>query len=359
MKNSLIVYGLLMLGNINAQAQKESPGKQVDAFIARQMQETHITGLSLAVVKNGKVVKATGYGLANVETRTAATAATVYQIGSVSKQFLSAGIMLLQQDGKLNITDKLSRYIPDVPGTWKEITLQRLLNHSAGLPLDIPAFDPYRIQTDSALTNSLFSIPLLYAPGDSLSYSNAGYFVIADVIRRVSGMPWAEFISKRIFQPLNMTSTRTTITTELVKNRASGYNVRKGITTNAEAWISIRPSGAFLSTVGDMAKWDAALYGNTILSEASKQQLWSPAKLNMHGGIVEVPYGLGWGLQPFQGHRRVLHNGGMPGFSADLQRFTDDRLTIIILCNTAGVDADVLAVTVAGFYNKELEPKKP
>jgi len=154
-----------------------------------------------------------------------------------------------------------------------------------------------------------------------------------------------------------MTSTRTTTTTELVKNRARGYNVRKGITTNAEAWIPIRPSGAFLSTVGDMAKWDAALYGNTILSEASKQQLWSPAKLNMHGGIVQVPYGLGWGLQPFQGHRRVLHNGGMPGFSADLQRFTDDRLTIIILCNTEGVDADMLAVTVAGFYNKALQAK--
>ena len=358
MKNSL-AFCFLLLSSLAATAQKPSPDKQADAFIRSKMQEGHITGLSLAVVKNGKVVKATGYGLANVETRTPATAATVYQIGSVSKQFLSAGIMLLQQDGKLNITDKLSRYIPDVPATWKDITLQRLLNHSAGLPLDIPAFDPYKIQTDSALTNSLFSVPLLFAPGDSLSYSNAGYFVIADVIRRVSGMPWAEFISKRIFQPLNMTSTRTTTTTELVKDRARGYNVKKGITTNAEAWIHVRPSGAFLSTAGDMAKWDASLYGNTLLSEASKQQLWAPAKLTMHGKIIEVAYGLGWGLQPFQGHRRVLHNGGMPGFSADLQRFIDDKLTVIVLCNTEGVDTDKLAETVAGFYNKALKMKAP
>jgi len=288
MKISLAL-SLLLVTSLAATAQKPTPEKQVDVYIAQQMREKKLTGLSLAVVKDGKVVKATGYGMADIENKVPANAQTVYQIGSVSKQFLSAGIMLLQQGGKLNIADKLSRYIPDVPASWKEITLQRLLNHSAGLPLDIPAFDPYKIQTDSALTSSLFPIPLLFAPGDSLSYSNAGYFVIADVIRRVSGMPWAEFISKRIFQPLNMTSTRTTTTTELVKNRARGYNVRKGITTNAEAWMAIRPSGAFLSTVGDMAIWDAALYGNTILGEASKQQLWSPAKLDMHGGIVQVP----------------------------------------------------------------------
>jgi CubicO group peptidase (beta-lactamase class C family) len=290
-----------------------------------------------------------------VETHTAATAATVYQIGSVSKQIISAAVMILQQDGKLNITDKISRYIPEAPAAWKDITLQRLLNHTAGLALDIPAFDPYKIQTDSALTGSLFPVPLLFAPGDSLSYSNAGYFVIADVIRRVSGTPWNEFINKRIFQPLNMTSSHTTTTTELVRNRASGYNVRKGITTNAEAWIPIRPSGAFLSTVVDMVKWDAALYGNTLLSESSKQQLWSPAKLNKG---ATIPYGLGWGIQPFQGHRRVFHNGGMPGFSADIERFIDDKLTVIVLCNTGGVEGERLAVAVAGFYDQALYLKE-
>ncbi|GLU52625.1 serine hydrolase [Dyadobacter frigoris] len=351
-----IAFSLLLVTSLAATAQKPSPEKQADAFIFRKMQEGHITGLSLAVVKNGKVIKATGYGLANVETRTAATGATVYQIGSVSKQIVSAAIMILQQDGKLNITDKVSRYIPEAPAAWKDITLQRLLNHTAGLPLDIPAFDPYKIQTDSALTGSLFPVPLLYAPGDSLSYSNAAYFVIADVIRRISGMPWNEFISKRIFQPLNMTSTRTTTTTELVKDRARGYNVKMGITINAEAWIPVRPSGAFLSTVGDMAKWDAVLYGNAILNEESKRQLWSPAKGNTGW---EVAYGLGWGLSPFQGHKRVFHNGGMPGFSADIERFIDDKLTIIVLCNTGGVEADHLALAVAGFYNKSLQVKGP
>jgi D-alanyl-D-alanine carboxypeptidase len=354
MKNSLAAFSLLLMTSLAATAQKPLPEKQADAFIRRKMQEGHITGLSLAVVKDGKVVKATGYGLANVETRTAATAATVYKIASVSKQLVSAAIMLLEQDGKLLVTDKVSRYIPEAPATWKDITLERLLNHSAGLPLDIPAFDPYKLQSDSVLVGSLFALPLLYTPGDRFSYSNTDYFVIAEVIRRVSGMPWADFIAKRIFEPLQMRSTRTTTTTALITNRANGYHVKKDTVTNAEAWIPVRPSGAFLSTVGDMAKWDAALYGNTILSEASKQQLWSPVKLN-NGNTV--PYGLGWGIQPFQGHRRVFHNGGLPGFSADIERFIDDKLTVIVLCNTGGVEADHLALAVAGFYNQALQMK--
>ena len=355
MKSSLIC-SILLLASIYSTAQKSSPGKQADAFIGRQMQEAYITGLSLAVVKDGKVVKAAGYGLANVETHTPATASTVYKIASVSKQFISAAIMILQQDGKLNLQDKVNRYITEAPATWKDITLERLLNHSAGLPLDIPAFDPYKMQTDSVLTGSLFAAPLLYEPGDRFSYSNADYFVIAEVICRVSGMPWADFIAKRIFEPLQMESTRTTTTAGLVKDRASGYTVNKGLTTNAENWIAVRPSGAFLSTVLDMAKWDAALYGNTILSEESKRQLWSSVKLN---NGTTIPYGLGWGLSPFQGHKRVFHDGGLPGFSADFERFTDNGLTVIVLCNTEGVDTNKLAVTVAGFYNKELQTKKP
>jgi D-alanyl-D-alanine carboxypeptidase len=356
LKISFVACGLLMLASMYATAQESSPGKQADAFIGRQMQEAYITGLSLAVVKDGKVVKAAGYGLANVETHTQATVSTVYKIASVSKQFISAAIMILQQDGKLNLQDKVSRYITEVPDNWKDITLERLLNHSAGLPLDIPVFDPYKMQTDSVLVGSLFAAPLLYAPGDRFSYSNADYFVIAEVVRRVSGVPWADFIAKRIFEPLQMESTRPTTTTGLVKDRASGYSVEKGLVTNVENWIAVRPSGAFLSTVMDMAKWDSALYASTILSAESKRQLWSPVKLN---NGTSIPYGLGWGLSPFQGHKRVFHDGGLPGFSADFERFTDDGLTVIVLCNTEGVDASKIAVTVAGFYNKELQTKKP
>jgi D-alanyl-D-alanine carboxypeptidase len=353
MKNILLL-SLLIVTSITATAQKPSPAKQVDAYIAQQMREKKITGLSLAVVKDGKVVKTAGYGMANIENKVPATVQTVYKIGSVSKQFLAAGILLLQQDGKLHITDPLSRHIPNVPAEWSAITLQRLLNHSAGLPLDIPAFDPYKMQTDSALTSSLFTVPLLYPPGDKLSYSNAGYFIIAEVIRRVSGMPWEAFIAKRIFKPLQMRSTRVTTTTELINNRARGYQVKNGIITNAEDWVALRPSGAFLSTVLDMAKWDAALYGDVILTAESKRQLWSPVRFN-NGGALS--YALGWNLLPYLGHNRVFHDGGLPGFSADFERFVDDKFTVILLCNTEEVDAGKLALTVAGVYNRALQVK--
>jgi D-alanyl-D-alanine carboxypeptidase len=279
MKN-ILISGLIILCSLTATAQKLSPAKQVDNYIAQQIREQKLTGLSLAVVKDGKVVKATGYGMADIENKVPATAQTVYKIASVSKQFLAAAILLLQQDGKLKITDKLSLYIPEVPASWSAITVQRLLNHSAGLPLDIPAFDPYKMQTDSALTHSLFTAPLLYPPGDKLSYSNAGYFVVAEVIKRVSGMPWQDFIAKRIFKPLQMNSARATSTTDLIINRAHGYKVKSGVISNAEDWIALRPSGAFVTTVSDLAKWDAALYGNAILTSESKQQLWAPVRFN-------------------------------------------------------------------------------
>lgn len=353
MKNCFLAIGLLLSG-FCAGAQQSSPDEQADAFLTQRIKERHLAGISLAVVKDGKVIKAAGYGLANLETQTPATAATVYKIASVSKQFIAAAVMILQQDGKLKISDPVAKYLPEVPASWQGITLLRLLNHSAGLPLDVPAFDPYKLQTDSVLVRSLFSLPLLYAPGEKFSYSNTDYFVIAEVIRRVSGMPWADFVDRRIFQPLGMHDTRTTTTTAVVRDRASGYTRLHDTIANAEAWIPVRPSGAFLSTVGDMAKWDAVLYGNSILSEASKQQLWSPVQLN---NGATVPYGLGWGISPFQGHRRVFHDGGLPGFSADLERFMDDKLTVIILCNTDGVEADQLALAVAGFYNSVLQSK--
>ncbi|MFT3934501.1 MAG: serine hydrolase domain-containing protein [Chitinophagaceae bacterium] len=356
MKNRIVFGLLILLTSLAAAAQKTAPEKQVDVYINHKMEEGHITGISVAVIKDGKVVKATGYGIANIENKVAATAATVYKIASVSKQFLAAGILLLQQDGKLSITDKLSRYIPETPATWGNISLQRLMNHTAGLPLDIPAFDPYKIQTDSALINSLFPLKLIFVTGDSLSYSNAAYFVIAEVIRRVSGMPWEEFMSKRIFQPLKMSATHTTTTTALIPNRARGYDVKKDTITNAEDWIAVRPSGAFLSSVEDMAKWDLALYGNSILTDSSKRLLWSPAKGNTGW---EAAYGLGWGLSPWQGHTHQFHNGGLPGFSAEIDRFPDDRLTVIVLCNTGGVDAGELALKIAGIYNPSLQAKEP
>jgi CubicO group peptidase (beta-lactamase class C family) len=311
------------------------------------MQKGHVVGLSLAIVKDGRIVKASGYGLANVETGTPATPETVYKIASISKEFLAAGIMLLQQDGKLHLDDKVDLYIAGTPDAWKEITIRQVLTHTAGLPLDPPDFEPFKETPDSAVVSSLFSYPLLYKPGEDFRYSNTDYFVIAEIIRKVSGMPWEQFLAQRIFTFLHMSATRTTTTTTLVPNRASGYVLKDGALQNAPDWIALRPSGAFLSTVLDMAKWDADLYKDDLLTASSREQMWQPVKLK--NGTV-IPYGCGWGLSPWQGRRRVFHDGGLPGFSTDFERFIDDRLTVVVLSNTQSADASRIALAVAGFY---------
>ncbi|HWF06464.1 MAG TPA: serine hydrolase domain-containing protein [Candidatus Angelobacter sp.] len=324
----------------------------LDDYVTAQMQWEHIPGLSLAVVKDGKIILAKGYGLANVETRTPATPETVYKIGSVSKQFLAAGIMLLVQDGKLSLDDKASKYLEGTPDSWKEITVRHLLSHTSGIVRESPGFEPYKTQTDAEVIKATYALPLRFAPGEKWAYSNVNYYALAEIIHKVSGKPWSDFIAERIFAPAGMKATTTT-TADIVLSRASGYDNKGGKLHNAEDWPAVRPSGAFISTVLDFAKWDAALYSDNILSAASREQMWKPVTLS-NGETAR--YGLGWFTETFQGHRRIHHEGGIPGFSSDFERFVDDHLTVVVLTNANNRDLEDMALRVAGFYAPALVP---
>lgn len=326
---------------------------KVDDYIQTQMQRRHIPGLSLAVVKDGKIVKTKGYGLANVETNTPATPETVYKIASISKQFLAAGIMLLAQEGKLGLDDKVSKYLEGTPEAWTKMTVRHLLTHTSGLVEDPPSFEPFKIQPDVDVVKSAYTTKLLSAPGEKFSYSNLGYFALGEIIHKVSGKPWNEFLTDRIFVPVGMTATRVTTTTDIVSHRASGYDWKKDKLENAENWVAVRPSGAFLSTVLDMVKWDAALRTDSVLPSSVREQMWTPLKLN---NGTSIPYGFGWGLAPWQGHKRVFHNGGLPGFLSDFERFVDDKLTVIVMINSTSADPGKIALNVAGFYVPALAP---
>ena len=326
---------------------------EVDDYVAAQMLRKHIPGLSLAVVKDGKLLKARGYGLANVETNTPATPETVYKIGSISKPFLAAGVMLLVQDEKLGLDDRISKHLDGTPDSWKGITIRHLLSHTSGLVKDSPGFEPFAMRPDAEVVRLAYPEPLLFAPGDKWSYSNLGYFVLAEVIRKVSGQSWSGFVAARVFAPARMTATRTTTTTEIVPNRADGYDWSKGRLVKAEDWVAVRPSGAFLSTVLDLANWDAALYSDAVLSSAVREKMWTPIRLN--DGSTH-PNGLGWDLEPWQGHKRVHHQGGLPGFLADFERFVDDKLTVVVMINSTSLDPTKIAHGVAGFYSPALAP---
>lgn len=325
-----------------------------DRYITAHMARHHVPGLSLAVVRAGKMIKAKGYGVADLEHGTPVTPETVFKIGSVSKQFLATGIMLLAQDGRLSVDDPVSKHYPGAPESWRDITLRHFLTHTSGVVREGPAFDPLKVQADSVVVRSAFAQPLVFPTGSKYQYCNVCYFALADIIARVSGKPWDAFLTERVFRPLGMADTRTTTTTALVPRRARGYGWRDSGYVNAPEFLALRPSGAFLSTVLDLAKWDAALYEDRVLTRESRAAMWTPAPLT-GGGVTG--YGFGWQLDSTAGRWRVHHGGSLPGFLSQLARFVDDSLTVIVLTNGNDSRPDQAAVDVARIYFS-MEPRR-
>jgi D-alanyl-D-alanine carboxypeptidase len=326
----------------------------LDDFYIRVITERDVPSMALAVVKEGIVVKVGAYGIADLERRVAAVPDTVYKIGSVSKQFIAAGIMLLVQDGRLSVNDPITRYIPTAPAAWRPVTIRHLLTHTSGLVREPPRFDSTRSQSDLEVITTAFRTPLQWQPGDKYDYSNLGYYALAQTITVVSGQPWDRFLQDRIFTPLNMASTRTSTNDH---NRVPGYLWTDGRHTRAEDWVALRPSGAFVSTVLDMAKWETALQSGRILTAASLAEMWTPARLNDGGSF---PYGFGWELDDFPpggyttGVRLVRHEGTIPGFRGVIAHFPDHRLGVIALTNLDRAPVDVLVAAAVVQFQPQL-----
>lgn len=330
-----------------------SASEKTNEYIRLMMLKKHIPGLSVAVLKEGKILKIQNYGLANIETHLAATSQTVYKIGSLSKQFIAAAMMMLQQRGKIDLNSPISMYLDSLPPTWQGITVRNLLTHTSGLVRDDPDFDPLKVRTLSQDIKVIYSLPLDFAPGTKWDYSNMNYYVLAAIIEKVTGINWAKWISQNIFDPSGMHQTRTTSMTDLVPNRAGGYKNTSAGWENAEIWLALRPSGAFLSSISDLAKWDSILYTNKLLTTASKKQMWTAMKLN---DSTSTHYGMAWFIDSVNNHLRVHHDGGVPGFRSDFERFPDDKLSVIVLTNTGNANAERIAQNIAGFFMPVLKP---
>lgn len=331
----------------------------LDDFVNATIRRLNIPGAAIAVVKDGAVVRTGAYGLADRERGIAPQPDTVFLIGSVSKQFIAAGIMLLVQDGKLAVSDRVGKFIPDAPPAWGDITIRHLLTHTSGLRREAPAADLNKSQPDIELIRSAYSLPLQWKPGDKYDYSNLGYYTLAEVIARVSGTPWPEFMQRRVFGPLGMTRTTTTSDAGRLSNRASGYVFRDGAWSTAPSFVALRASGAFVSTATDMAKWAAALDGDRVLSKATKAEMWTPVALNGGGTF---PYGYGWELDDFPngqgatGVPMIRHEGTIPGFRPGFTRLPRQGLTVILLANLDRGQVDLLIAGIAVHYAPELLP---
>ena len=341
-----IVVGLT-ISSLSAYADK------IDDYLKAQMEKRHIPGVSVAVVQDGKVVKAQGYGLANVELSVAATESTVYELASVTKQFTATGVMMLVEEGKLKLEDKITKLLPNLPPTWEGVTVKHLLNHTSGIKsyTSLPNFEKTLRKdfTKEELLKLILDAPLEFKPGEKWNYNNTGFFLLGMLIEKVSGKSYGEFLKERIFQPLGMTSTRVNSFQEIIKNRATGYTWAGTELHTAEYVSPTQPfsAGALVSTVQDMAKWDAALATTQLLKKSSLEQMWTATKLN---DGKNADYGFGWAVETSHGHRLVQHGGGINGFSTQISRYRDDKLTLIVLTNSDNGNAGALAQGMAALY---------
>ena len=310
---------------------------RVDDYVREQMRRRHVPGLALAVVRGGRVIKARGYGLASVEWDAPATPETVFEIGSITKQLTAAAVMLLVEDGRVSLDDPLAKYVPEAPDAWRDVRVRHLLTHTSGLRnyTGLKGFELTERLTRAQFVRLVAEHPLAFAPGERWSYGNTNYSLLGYVVESASGRPYWEFVAERIYRPLGMTSTTDRDPRQVVKRRATGYEWEGGRLVGRDYDLTdVFSAGATLSTVLDLAKWDAALYGERILKRASLEQVWTPTRLN---GGETVPYGFGWYVENFRGHRRVRHTGQTAGFAASIVRYTDDRLTFIVLCNLGDI----------------------
>ncbi len=333
---------------------------KVDEFVKAEMEKRQVPGVALTIVRAGQEAKTAAYGFANLELKSPARAETAFEIGSLTKQFTAACILLLAQDGKLSIDDKISRHLADTPSAWSNITIRHLLTHTSGIRnyTGLNGFELTKHLTQAQFIKAIGAQPMDFAPGDQAKYCNSGFNLLGFITENVSGKNYWAFLAERIWGPLGMNSSTNRDPVIIVPNRADGYVRKKNAMQNRDSDLTdVFSAGAIVSTVGDLAKWNASLDTDKLLSASSKMQMWTPGKSN---DGKETQYGFGWRIGQLDGHKNIGHSGSTSGFSASLQRFPDDKLAVIVLCNSDEPNiATTLAKAIAGFYFGEKKTTTP
>lgn len=329
-------------------------GDAVDAYVRSQLAARRLPGVSLAVVKDGRIVMAAGYGVASLELHAPATERTVYEIGSISKQIAANAILLLVEDGKVGLDDLISKYVDGAPAAWSGITVRHVLTHTAGLAdFDTGGigFSYRREYTNAEFVELLSARPLQFAPGERWNYTNA-FPLLGMVVQRASGQPYPDFVRARIFAPLKLASARFKVSTDVVRHRADGYLFKDGEYRHGEALrpMVIAPNGGVMIDVLDFAAWDIAVTSGRLLKKESLDTMTTPVRLN-DGRTVS--HGLGWFIDTFNGHTFGAHWGTtVTGHSAVIRRYPADGLTVIMMANlddgAFGIDA--MSIRIAGMY---------
>jgi CubicO group peptidase (beta-lactamase class C family) len=343
---------------------QEKKARAVDELFA-DLSKPGSPGCALAVGRDGKIVYENGYGLANIEESVTITPRTVFDIGSTSKQFTAASILLLEQQGKLSVQDDIRKYIPEIPDYGRKITILNLLNHTSGLRDYLTLFLLAGVNIDSVTTDddALAVIArqkaLNFEPGSEWLYSNSGFFLLSVIVKRVSSKPLREFAAENIFAPLQM---RQTVYrdehTQLVANRALAYDPKDtgGFTLNV-SYFEQTGDGAVHTSVEDLLRWDENFYSGKVGGKTLLAEIQEPGKLS-NGKVLDYAKGLFVG--EYRGLRFVDHGGSWGGYRAQLLRFPEQHFSVACLCNFAHADPEGRARQVADlFLAGEMKEPKP
>ena len=332
----------------------------IEDLIRRTMDSGKIPGVAVAVVKEGEVLLSKGFGVANLETDAPVTIKSMFQSGSLGKQFTSAGIMALVEDGLIDLDGSVTTYISEAPKAWRAITIRHLLTHSSGIPDYTSAkFDYTKNYTEKDLVKMASELELEFIAGERFNYSNTGYVMLGVLISRVTGKPYWEFLRERIFDPAGMPTIRVNTESDIVKHRARGYLPVDGGWKQAgyvAPMTNTTADGSMLMNLQDMIAWNDVVANRRILSEQSWNLILSPMKLN--SGRT-YPYGFGWFLNEVRGHTVQNHGGNWQGFSTQFNRFTGDELAVIVLANARSFSVIGLPNRIGALLNPSLASDPP
>ncbi len=347
----------------NATFKDRQTAARIDRYVQSEMRKYKIPGVSLAVLRDGNISILKSYGMANVELAVPVKPETIFQSGSIGKQFTAAAVMTLAQDGRLSLDDKISKYLPDTPDTWRDITIRNLLNHTSGLGDYPDEISLKRDYTEDEYLTIFKKVPLNFAPGTRWDYSNVGYVTLGILIRRVTGKFYGDFLREKVFGPLGMSATRVISEADIVPNRAAGYRLVNGELKNQE-WVSPSTNstadGALYLSILDLAKWDAVLTRDAaavakgqrgkLFTQSSLEQMWKP--LRLRDGKVKG-YGFGWFNDTIHNRRLISHGGAWQGFKSFIIRFPDEKLSIIFLANSWNTNELTLARGLISIFHPE------
>jgi len=338
-----IAFVLIFAAVCSAQAKPQAdPVARMEQIIHSYVGDHRFMG-SVLVARDGKPLLDKGYGFANLEWQVPNTPTTKFRLGSITKQFTAASILLLEERGKLKIEDPVKKYMPDAPPAWDKVTIFHLLTHTSGIP-SFTGFPDYpkrewETMTPQQLVDWFRDKPLEFEPGTKWNYSNSGYVLLGYLIEKISGQSYAGFVQQNIFTPLGMKDSGYDSNSAIIERRAAGYSPGKDGPENAGFVNMSVPlsAGGLYSTTGDLLRWEQGLFGGKLLSPASLAKMTTPFKQD---------YAFGLAVSTQDGHKAITHDGGIQGFNTSMIYYPDEKLVVAVLANMNGPGAGQIAAAL-------------